>query len=152
MKKMVSWNVNGIRACIEKGFLDVFSEMEADIFCIQESKVSAGQLELDLIGYYDYWNYADKKGYSGVAMFTKEKPIRVSYGIGIDEHDHEGRVITAEFEDFYMLTCYECLIGPMSLARLCKAAVQTYFRIFRFSCKNCPCNIAKPCRSCGMTA
>jgi exodeoxyribonuclease III len=106
MKKMVSWNVNGIRACIEKGFLDVFSEMEADIFCIQESKVSAGQLELDLIGYYDYWNYADKKGYSGVAMFTKEKPIRVSYGIGIDEHDHEGRVITAEFEDFYMLTCY----------------------------------------------
>ena len=106
MKKMISWNVNGIRACIEKGFLDVFKNMDADIFCIQESKVSEGQLELDLPGYYDYWNYAQKKGYSGVAMFTKDKPVKVTYGMGIEEHDNEGRIITAEFENYYMLTCY----------------------------------------------
>ena len=106
MKKMISWNVNGLRACVTKGFLDHFKELDADIFCIQETKLSEGQIELDLPGYYDYWNYADKKGYSGVAIFTKEKPLSVSYGLGIDEHDHEGRVITLEFDDYYVLTCY----------------------------------------------
>ncbi len=106
MKKMISWNVNGLRACVTKGFLDFFKEIDADIFCLQETKLSEGQIELDLLGYYDYWNYADKKGYSGVAVFTKEKPLSVSYGLGIDEHDHEGRVITLEFDDYYVLTCY----------------------------------------------
>lgn len=106
MKKMISWNVNGLRACVTKGFLDYFKELDADIFCLQETKLSEGQIELDLPGYYDYWNYADKKGYSGVAIFTKEKPLSVSYGLGIDEHDHEGRVITLEFDDYYVLTCY----------------------------------------------
>ena len=106
MKKMISWNVNGLRACVTKGFLDHFKELDADIFCLQETKLSEGQIELDLPGYYDYWNYADKKGYSGVAIFTKEKPLSVSYGLCIDEHDHEGRVITLEFDDYYVLTCY----------------------------------------------
>lgn len=106
MKKMISWNVNGLRAAVTKGFLDVFKEMDADIFCLQETKLQEGQIELDLPGYYDYWNYAIKKGYSGVALFTKEKPINVSYGLGIEEHDKEGRVITAEFENYYVLTCY----------------------------------------------
>lgn len=106
MKKMISWNVNGLRACVTKGFLDHFKELDADIFCLQETKLSEGQIELDLPGCYDYWNYADKKGYSGVAIFTKEKPLSVSYGLGIDEHDHEGRVITLEFDDYYVLTCY----------------------------------------------
>lgn len=106
MKKMVSWNVNGLRAAVTKGFLDVFKEMDADIFCLQETKLQEGQIDLDLLGYYDYWNYAKKKGYSGVALFTKEKPINVTYGLGIEEHDNEGRVITAEFEDYYVLTCY----------------------------------------------
>ena len=106
MKKMISWNVNGLRAAVTKGFLDFFRDIDADIFCIQESKLSEGQIELDLPGYYDYWNYAQKKGYSGVAVFTKDKPLNVTYGIGIEEHDNEGRVITAEYEDFYMITCY----------------------------------------------
>ena len=104
--KLISWNVNGIRAAVGKGFLDFFHDIDADIFCVQETKLQEGQLELDLPGYYDYWCYADKKGYSGTAMFTKEKPLNVAYGIGIDEHDHEGRVITAEFDSFYMITCY----------------------------------------------
>lgn len=106
MIKLISWNVNGLRAAVGKGFLDFFHEADADIFCVQETKLQEGQIELDIPGYYDYWNYADKKGYSGTALFTKEKPLTVSYGIGIDEHDHEGRVITAEFSAFYMLTCY----------------------------------------------
>ena len=106
MKKLISWNVNGLRACVGKGFTDVFRQMEADIFCVQETKLQEGQISLDLPGYYDYWNYAQKKGYSGVAMWTKDKPLNVSYGIGIEEHDKEGRVITAEYEDYYMLTCY----------------------------------------------
>lgn len=106
MKKMISWNVNGLRAAVTKGFLDVFKEMDADIFCLQETKLQEGQIDLDLPGYYDYWNYAQKKGYSGVALFTKEKPINVIYGLGIEKHDMEGRVITAEFNDFYFLTCY----------------------------------------------
>lgn len=103
---MVSWNVNGIRACVQKGFLDAFKEIDADIFCLQETKLQAGQLELDLEGYYQYWNYAVKKGYSGTAVFTKQKPIRVVNGIGIEEHDQEGRVITCEFEEFYFVTVY----------------------------------------------
>ena len=104
--KLISWNVNGIRACVQKGFLDFFKEVDADIFCIQESKMQAGQLELELEGYHQYWNYAEKKGYSGTAIFTKKEPLSVQYGIGIEEHDHEGRVITLEFEDFYMVTVY----------------------------------------------
>ena len=104
--KLVSWNVYGIRACVQKGFLDFFKEADADIFCIQESKMQEGQLELQLDGYHQYWNYAEKKGYSGTAIFTKQEPISVQYGIGIEEHAKEGRVITLEFEDFYMVTVY----------------------------------------------
>lgn len=104
--KLISWNVNGIRACVNKGFMDFFHEIDADIFCIQESKMQEGQLELDMPGYYQYWNYAEKKGYSGTAIFTKKEPLSVTYGIGIEEHDHEGRVITLEFDKFYMITCY----------------------------------------------
>lgn len=106
MTKLISWNVNGIRACVGKGFLEYMKQADADIFCIQESKLQAGQIELDLEGYHQYWNYAVKKGYSGTAMFTKEEPISVSYGLGIEEHDQEGRVITAEFPDYYVVTCY----------------------------------------------
>ncbi|MED9968638.1 MAG: exodeoxyribonuclease III [Ruminococcus sp.] len=106
MKKFISWNVNGLRACVTKGFLDFFNEIDADIFCVQETKLQQGQIELDLPGYHQYWNYAKKKGYSGTAMFTKEEPVSVAYGIGIEEHDHEGRVITAEFDNFYAVTCY----------------------------------------------
>ena len=104
--KLISWNVNGIRACVTKGFMDFFNEIDGDIFCIQESKMQAGQLELDMPGYYQYWNYAEKKGYSGTAIFTKKEPLSASYGIGIEKHDKEGRVITLEFEKFYMVTCY----------------------------------------------
>ena len=104
--KFISWNVNGLRACVQKGFLDFFKEMDADFFCIQESKLQEGQIDLDLPGYHQYWNYAEKKGYSGTAIFTKHEPLSVSYGIGIEEHDHEGRVITLEYDDFYMVTCY----------------------------------------------
>jgi len=104
--KLISWNVNGIRACLQKGFMDFFNEIDADVFCLQETKLSEGQLELELPGYYQYWNYAEKKGYSGTAIFTKKEPINVTYGIGVEEHDHEGRVITAEFEDFYLVTVY----------------------------------------------
>lgn len=104
--KLVSWNVNGIRAALKKGFMDFFNGIDADIFCLQEIKLSEGQLDLELDGYYQYWNYAEKKGYSGTAVFTKEEPLHVSYGIDIDEHDHEGRVITCEYEDFFLVTCY----------------------------------------------
>ena len=104
--KLISWNVNGIRACVQKGFLDFFNEVDADIFCIQESKLQEGQINLELEGYHQYWNYAEKKGYSGTAIFTKKEPISVYYGLGIEEHDREGRVITLEFEDFYMITVY----------------------------------------------
>ena len=106
MKKFISWNVNGLRACVGKGFEDFFKTIDADIFCIQESKLQAGQIQLDLPGDCQYWNYAEKKGYSGTAMFCKQEPLRVMYGIGEEEHDHEGRVITAEFEDFFAVTCY----------------------------------------------
>ncbi len=104
--KLISWNVNGIRACVTKGFLDFFNEVDADIFCIQESKLQAGQIDLELPGYYQYWNYAEKKGYSGTAIFTKKEPLNAFYGIGIEEHDNEGRVITLEFDNFYMITVY----------------------------------------------
>lgn len=104
--KLISWNVNGLRACVEKGFLSFFQEADADIFCIQESKLSEGQISLDLPGYYQYWNYAEKKGYSGTALFSKEEPLAVTMGIGIEEHDKEGRVITAEYPAFYVVTVY----------------------------------------------
>ncbi len=105
--KFISWNVNGLRACVQKGFLDYFKEVEADFFCIQESKLQEGQIELELPeGYEAYWNYAEKKGYSGTAIFTKHKPLQVTYGIGIEEHDKEGRVITLEYDNFYLITCY----------------------------------------------
>lgn len=104
--KLVSWNVNGLRACVDKGFLDYFRMVDADIFCIQESKLQEGQIDLNIPGYFQYWNYAQKKGYSGTALFTKKEPLSVAYGIGIPEHDTEGRVITAEFEEFYVITVY----------------------------------------------
>lgn len=106
MKKLISWNVNGLRACTQKGFMDFFQDADADIFCLQETKLQEGQIQLELPGYYQYWNYAEKKGYSGTAVFTKEKPLSVSMGIGIEKHDHEGRVITLEFEKFYLITVY----------------------------------------------
>lgn len=106
MKKLISWNVNGLRACVEKGFLDYFHEIDADIFCLQETKLQEGQISLDLPGYHQFWNYAEKKGYSGTAIFSKEEPLSVAYGLGIEEHDHEGRVITLEFDSFYMITVY----------------------------------------------
>ena len=116
--KLISWNVNGIRACVQKGFLDFFNEVDADIFCIQESKMQEGQLELDLPGYYQYWNYAERKGYSGTAIFTKQEPMSVAYGIGIEKHDKEGRVITLEYEDFYFVTVYT----PNSQSELARLA------------------------------
>ena len=104
--KLISWNVNGLRACMDKGFMDFFKEMDADVFCLQETKLQEGQIEMDLPGYHQYWNYAEKKGYSGTAMFTKREPMNVTYGIGIKEHDKEGRVITAEFEEYFVVTVY----------------------------------------------
>ena len=104
--KLISWNVNGLRACVQKGFLDIFKELNADMFCIQESKLQEGQISLELEGYHQYWNYAIKKGYSGTAIFTRREPMSVAYGIGIEEHDQEGRVITLEFAEFYLVTVY----------------------------------------------
>ncbi|WP_313469454.1 exodeoxyribonuclease III [Carnobacterium sp.] len=104
--KFISWNVNGLRAIVKKGFLDVFNEFDADFFCLQETKLQEGQIDLELPGYYDYWNYAEKKGYSGTAIFTKHKPLDVFYGIGKNEHDTEGRVITLSYPDYYVVTCY----------------------------------------------
>ncbi|PID82934.1 MAG: exodeoxyribonuclease III [Clostridiales bacterium] len=112
--KLISWNVNGIRAAVKKGFCDYFEKVDADIFCIQETKCQIGQIELDFKGYHQYWNQAEKKGYSGTAIFTKQKPISVSYGLGIEEHDKEGRVITLEFEKFYIVNVYT----PNSKAKL----------------------------------
>lgn len=106
MKKLISWNVNGLRACVGKGFTEFFDKIDADIFCLQETKVSEGQIEFAPEGYNCYWNYAEKKGYSGTAIFTKEKPLNVTYGMGIEEHDHEGRIITLEFDNYYMITVY----------------------------------------------
>lgn len=104
--KFVSWNVNGLRACVKKGFLDFFNEIDADFFCIQESKLQEGQIELDLNGYYQYWNYAEKKGYSGTAIFTKKEPLSVSYGVGDKEDQEEGRIITLEYDNFYLVNVY----------------------------------------------
>lgn len=104
--RFISWNVNGLRACVSKGFEESFSKLDADFFCLQETKMQADQLDLQFPGYESFWNFADKKGYSGTAIYTRQKPIQVTYGIGIDEHDHEGRVITMEMEDFYLITCY----------------------------------------------
>lgn len=104
--KCISWNVNGLRACVGKGFSDVVKELDADIFCVQETKLQQGQIDLELEGYHQYWNYAEKKGYSGTAIFTKEHPLSVALGIGKEEHDKEGRVITLEYEDFYFVTVY----------------------------------------------
>lgn len=104
--KCVSWNVNGLRACVNKNFMESFNELDADIFCVQETKLQEGQIEMNLPGYVQYWNYADKKGYSGTAIFAKKEPENVTYGMGIDEHDHEGRVITLEYADFYFVTVY----------------------------------------------
>lgn len=104
--KLISWNVNGLRACMTKGFMDFFKEADADIFCLQETKLQEGQIDMELPGYHQYWNYAEKKGYSGTAIFTKEEPLSVVYGIGIEEHDHEGRVITLEYPEFFVVTVY----------------------------------------------
>ncbi len=104
--KFISWNVNGLRACVGKGFEDIFKALDADFFCLQETKMQAGQLDLQFDGYTSYWNYADKKGYSGTAIYTKHKPLNVSYGIGVDEHDHEGRVVTLEMEKFFLVCVY----------------------------------------------
>ncbi len=106
MKKLISWNVNGLRACMGKGFDEIFKSLDADVFCLQEIKLKEGQIDYLPDGYNAYWNYAEKAGYSGTALFSKEKPLSVSYGIGIEKHDTEGRVITAEFEKFYVVTCY----------------------------------------------
>lgn len=104
--KLISWNVNGLRACVQKNFMEDFEKLDADIFCLQETKLQEGQIQLDLPGYFQYWNYAEKKGYSGTAVFTKKEPLSVKNGIGIEEHDHEGRVITLEFENFFIVTVY----------------------------------------------
>ena len=104
--KLISWNINGLRAIINKGFYEFFNKIDADIFCLQETKMQEGQLELELKNYYKYWNYAEKKGYSGTAIFTKKEPINVTYGLGIEQHDKEGRIITLEFEKFYLVNCY----------------------------------------------
>ena len=106
MIRLISWNVNGLRACVGKGFEDIFRELDADFFCLQETKMQAGQLDLQFDGYHSFWNYADKKGYSGTAIYTRHEPLGVAYGIGIDEHDHEGRVITLEMPQFYLVTVY----------------------------------------------
>ena len=106
MIKLISWNVNGLRACCDKGFRDIFTQLNADFFCLQETKMQEGQLDLSFEGYTSYWNYAEKKGYSGTAIFTKHQPLQVTYGLGIDEHDHEGRVITLEMEKFFLVTVY----------------------------------------------
>lgn len=104
--KLISWNVNGLRAVVGKGFMDIFKELDADVFCLQETKLQAGQIELELPGYEQYWNYAERKGYSGTAVFTRIKPVNVTYDMGIDEHDMEGRVITVEYDEFYLVTVY----------------------------------------------
>ena len=104
--KLISWNVNGLRAVVGKGFAEIFASLDADFFCLQETKMQAGQLDLEVEGYQSYWNFAEKKGYSGTAIYTKHTPLSVAYGIGVDEHDHEGRVITLEMPDFYLVTCY----------------------------------------------
>lgn len=104
--KLISWNVNGLRAIVKKGFLDIFTELDADFFCLQETKLQEGQIDLDIPGYYSFWDYAEKKGYSGTAIFTKHEPLSAAYGIGVPEHDTEGRVVTLEYDNYYVVTCY----------------------------------------------
>ncbi|MBQ6004602.1 MAG: exodeoxyribonuclease III [Clostridia bacterium] len=142
--KLVSWNVNGLRAVMGKGFMESFSSLDADIFCLQETKLQKGQIEMDLPGYFEYWNYADKKGYSGTAVFTRTEPLSVSYGIGIDEHDHEGRVITLEFEEFFLV----CVYVPNSQRELTRLGYRQEFeRDFLQYIKKLDC--IKPVIYCG---
>lgn len=142
--KAVSWNVNGLRACVGKTFNEAFAKLDADIFCLQETKLQAGQIELDLDGYHQYWNYAEKKGYSGTAVFTKEKPLNVTYGMGIDEHDREGRVITLEYEGYYFVTVYTPN-SQQGLARLdYRMKWEDDFRAYL-----CSLNAKKPVIMCG---
>jgi exodeoxyribonuclease-3 len=144
MIKLVSWNVNGIRACVGKGFMDFFKSVDADIFCIQESKLQAGQIELEMPGYEQYWNYAVKKGYSGTAIFARIKPLTFNYGLGIEEHDYEGRVITLEFSDFYLVNVYT----PNSKTELERLDYRMKWENdFRFYLKNLETN--KPVIVCG---
>lgn len=136
MKKLLSWNVNGLRACMQKGFMDFFDKENADIFCIQEIKLQEGQIDWDREGYYAYWNYAEKKGYSGTAVFTKEKAVNAVYGIGVEEHDHEGRVITLEFPEYYIVTCYTPN-SQIELTRLdYRVKWETDFRNYLIKLKN----------------
>ncbi|MBQ5957392.1 MAG: exodeoxyribonuclease III [Clostridia bacterium] len=142
--KLVSWNVNGLRAVMGKGFMESFSSLDADIFCLQETKLQKGQIEMDLPGYFEYWNYADKKGYSGTAVFTRTEPLSVSYGIGIDEHDHEGRVITLEFEKVFLV----CVYVPNSQRELTRLGYRQEFeRDFLQYIKKLDC--MKPVIYCG---
>ena len=115
--KLISWNVNGLRACVGKGFEDFFRQADADVFCLQETKLQSGQIQLQTDGYHQFWNYAEKKGYSGTAVFSKEEPLSVSYGVGVPELDTEGRMITLEYPDFYLITCYTPNAQP-ELARI----------------------------------
>ena len=126
MTKFISWNVNGLRAVMKKGFMDTFQALDADVFCLQETKLQAGQIDLDLPGYEQYWNYADRKGYSGTAIFTRLSPLSVRYGMGIDEHDHEGRLITLEFPDYYFVTCYT----PNSQSELARQVLERLPEVF----------------------
>lgn len=142
--KFISWNVNGLRACIQKGFLDFFKEADADFFCLQETKLQADQIHLDLPSYHQYWNYAEKKGYSGTAIFCKQKPISVAYGIGIPEMDTEGRVITLEFEQFYLVTCYT----PNSQRELTRLPYRMQWEE-AFSAYLCKLDSRKPVVLCG---
>ncbi len=144
MTKFISWNVNGLRACLNKGFMDFFKAVDADVFCLQETKVSEGQVQLELEGYYQFWNYAKKKGYSGTAVFTKTEPLKVAYGIGVEEHDNEGRVITVEFENYYLVTVYT----PNSQRELARLPYRmTWEDAFRDYLKKLECN--KPVVVCG---
>ncbi len=144
MTKFISWNVNGLRACLNKGFMDFFRAVDADVFCLQETKVSDGQLQLELEGYYQFWNHAKKKGYSGTAVFTKIEPLKVAYGIGVEEHDNEGRVITVEFENYYLVTVYT----PNSQRELARLPYRmTWEDAFRDYLQKLCCN--KPVVVCG---
>ena len=142
MTKLISWNVNGLRACFGKGFMDFFKEIDADMVCLQETKLSDGQLELE--GYYQYWNYAKKKGYSGTAIFTRHEPLSVAYGLGIEEHDNEGRVITLEFEKFFLVNVYT----PNSQAELKRLPYRMEWED-AFRCHLCKLDAIKPVIVCG---
>lgn len=142
--KFVSWNVNGLRACVQKGFLDFFQEIDADFFCLQETKLQEGQIDLNLPEYHQYWNYAEKKGYSGTAIFSKLEPIRVQYGIGVEDMDTEGRVITLEFEKYYLVTCYT----PNSQRELTRLAYRMQWEEV-FAAYLCRLDSKKPVILCG---